>query len=86
MSSKTFSRTVLRVLLGMLFILFGLILSLNASQKDTIIIEVEEYRLESKLKEEDSIVVMESYPSEDKLCDNLDEIIEILEEEGIDKE
>lgn len=70
----------------MLFILFGLILSLNASQKDTIIIEVEEYRLESKLKEEDSIVVMESYPSEDKLCDNLDEIIEILEEEGIDKE
>lgn len=86
MSSKTFSRIVLRVLLGMLFILFGLILSLNASQKDTIIIEVEEYRLESKLKEEDSIVVMESYPSEDKLCDNLDEIIEILEEEGIDKE
>ena len=86
MSSKTFSRTVIRVLLGMLFILFGLILSLNASQKDTIIIEVEEYRLESKLKEEDSIVVMESYPSEDKLCDNLDEIIEILEEEGIDKE
>jgi len=70
----------------MLFILFGLILSLNASQKDTIIIEVEEYRLESKLKEEDSIVVMESYPSEDKLCDNLDEIIEILKEEGIDKE
>jgi len=70
----------------MLFILFGLILSLNASQKDTILIEVEEYRLESKLKEEDSIVVMESYPSEDKLCDNLDEIIEILEEEGIDKE
>ena len=70
----------------MLFILFGFILSLNASQKDTILIEVEEYRLESKLKEEDSIVVMESYPSEDKLCDNLDEIIEILEEEGIDKE
>jgi len=86
MSSKTFSRIALRVLLGMLFILFGLILSLNASQKDTIIIEVEEYRLESKLKEEDSIVVMESYPSEDKLCDNLDEIIEILKEEGIDKE
>jgi hypothetical protein len=85
MSSKTFSQ-VPRVLLGILFILFGLILSLNASQKDIVITEVEEYRLETRLKEEAPIVVMESYPSEDRLCDNLDEIIEILEESGIDKE
>lgn len=83
MSLKTFSQKALRVLLGMLFILFGLILSLNASQKDIVITEVEGYRLETRLKEE---APMGSYPAEDRLCDNLDEIIEILEESGVDKE
>ena len=44
------------------------------------------YSIEAREKDEAPIMVMEYYekPPEDRMCDNLDEIIEILKEDGVE--
>lgn len=80
---------------GFLFLIFILFVSQTASSDKTeeieeidkaigeiIVDEATSYSMEAKEKEA-PVMIME-YNPEDRLCDGLDEIIEILKEEGVE--
>lgn len=75
---------------GFIFLVFILFVSQTASSDKTEEIEeaiiVEEsisYAIEAREKEEAPIMIME-YSPEDRMCESLDEIIEILKEDGVE--
>ena len=73
---------------GFLFFVFILLISQTASSDKTehtqeiLIDESTSYSMEAKEKEA-PVMIME-YNPEDRLCDGLDEIIEILKEDGVE--
>ena len=78
---------------GFIFLILILFVSQTASSDKTEEIEesiiVEEsisYSIEAREKEEAPIMIMEHYeqPPQDRMCDSLDEIIEILKEDGVE--
>lgn len=91
MSSRIFSPRASSFIYGLLVFLFILLLSQTASsdkvdnQAQQVLIEETKSYSEAR-KEDVSTIEITLPPPEDRMCDNLDEIIEILREEGIESE
>tara|TARA_Y100001970_G_C13666610_1_gene570961 strand:+ start:223 stop:471 length:249 start_codon:yes stop_codon:yes gene_type:complete len=78
---------------GFLFFVLVFLLSQTASSDKTenqiqevIVEESISYSIEARETEEPPIMIMEHYdrPPQDRMCDSLDEIIEILKEDGVE--